>query len=269
MAWLYVPELAGSKPELTEQFGEACAQSLTWNGKPSPSRTWLGRWKREEWLRPLSGTISQPSTAARGVAEYLSSLQDIHANRFLRRASGGGWKTTGGFGMTCDGSSTRFDPSRVSSRTRRNMLNTASTSLFATWSHWASAWRRACSELRTSGSPTSGSGCSFWPTPTASRYGNCRGGAAGRVGPVRQSLDTIGAMWPTPTSRDAAASGAAGYSTASGRHSGVTLSDAAVKYRTGTYDRKTGPKTFLNPAFVEMLMGFAPGLTDYEPLETP
>lgn len=33
--------------------------------------------------------------------------------------------------------------------------------------------------------------------------------------------------WPTPTRQDAASSGAAGYSTASGRHSGTTLTDAA------------------------------------------
>lgn len=34
-------------------------------------------------------------------------------------------------------------------------------------------------------------------------------------------------MWPTATATDAKASGAAGYSTASGRHSGTTLTDAA------------------------------------------
>jgi hypothetical protein len=35
------------------------------------------------------------------------------------------------------------------------------------------------------------------------------------------------ASWPTPTRQDAASSGAAGYSTESGRHSGTTLTDAA------------------------------------------
>jgi len=35
--------------------------------------------------------------------------------------------------------------------------------------------------------------------------------------------------WPTPTWKDHAASGAAGYSTASGRHSGTTLTDATVR----------------------------------------
>jgi hypothetical protein len=36
-------------------------------------------------------------------------------------------------------------------------------------------------------------------TPAASTYGSNRGGSAGRVGPVRESLET---NWPTPQSRD-------------------------------------------------------------------
>jgi hypothetical protein len=138
---------------------------------------------------------------------------------------------------------------------------------------------------------TGESGCGSWPTATALAYGNCRGGAAGRVGPVRPSLegmarlwptaDTINrksgramtastdngrrsgggqssppgleqacelaagivprelpsldslppstrALWPTATRQDAAQSGAASYSTESGRHSGTTLTDAAA-----------------------------------------
>jgi len=36
-------------------------------------------------------------------------------------------------------------------------------------------------------------------------------------------------MWPTPTAGDSKASGSAGYSTDSGRHSGTTLTDATVR----------------------------------------
>lgn len=39
-------------------------------------------------------------------------------------------------------------------------------------------------------------------------------------------------MLPTPTAGDAKASGSAGYSTSSGRHSGVTLTDAVVRFPT-------------------------------------
>jgi hypothetical protein len=90
--------------------------------------------------------------------------------------------------------------------------------------------------------------------------------------------------WPTPTSKDHAQSGAAGYSTASGRHSGTTLTDATARdWPTATQrDWKDGacrdanvptngllgravPRTTgsrharLNPAWVEVLMGYPVG----------
>lgn len=43
---------------------------------------------------------------------------------------------------------------------------------------------------------------SLLPTPTAVRHGNNRGGAAGRVGPTRHSLDSVAALLPSPTARD-------------------------------------------------------------------
>lgn len=69
------------------------------------------------------------------------------------------------------------------------------------------------------------------PTPSAAKYGSNRGGAAGRVGRDRPSLTTMGSrgLLPTPTSTDCKASGAAAYSTESGRHAGVTLTDAVVR----------------------------------------
>lgn len=39
------------------------------------------------------------------------------------------------------------------------------------------------------------------PTPTASAYGNCRGGAAGRVGKLRPSLQSLGIQHPDDWSR--------------------------------------------------------------------
>ena len=63
--------------------------------------------------------------------------------------------------------------------------------------------------------------------------------------------------WPTPTATDAKASGAAGYSTASGRHSGTTLTDATVGPR-GPESRSTSGKSRarLNHRWVAQLLGF-------------
>jgi len=67
-------------------------------------------------------------------------------------------------------------------------------------------------------------------------------------------------MYPTPTVGDAKASGASGYSTDSGRHSGITLTDAICG------EAASGRSGKLNPSWVEWLMGWPIGWTDYEPL---
>lgn len=91
-------------------------------------------------------------------------------------------------------------------------------------------------------------------------------------------------LWPTTTASDARASGAAGYSTESGRHAGTTLTDAVngmwatpvardEKGPTGAgrTSRRKSPQVpdqagckgrqSLNPAWVEQLMGFPAGWT--------
>lgn len=65
-----------------------------------------------------------------------------------------------------------------------------------------------------------------WPTPRATDNRGPGESAKRDGGP---SLTTVAHNWPTPTATDAKASGAAGYSTDSGRHSGTTLTDAAVR----------------------------------------
>ena len=70
------------------------------------------------------------------------------------------------------------------------------------------------------------------PTPSAASYGSNQGGSAGRVGPVRHSLDSLASqsLLPTPTAGDARGSrnATAGhtYERAS-RQSGTTLSDVS------------------------------------------
>ncbi len=83
----------------------------------------------------------------------------------------------------------------------------------------------------------------MFPTPSAQTYGTNQGGGMGRVGPVRESLETMArnGRWPTPTAGDAKQSGAAAYSTESGRHAGTTLTDAIRMWPTpAARDWKSG-----------------------------
>ena len=63
--------------------------------------------------------------------------------------------------------------------------------------HWPDADLFECLPARW-GHPTFDEGSCWLPTPTASSYGSCRGGGAGRVGRWRPSLQTIFGGPPDP-----------------------------------------------------------------------
>lgn len=102
--------------------------------------------------------------------------------------------------------------------------------------------------LQTSGPPTCGNESSLWPTPTATQYGSNRGGAAGRTGPVRLSLDAEAKRWATPGARDDRGPAGSGY---------MTKGKAQLPNQVGD----TGK---LNAEWVEALQGFPIGWTDVD-----
>ena len=55
-------------------------QSLMWRSKPSQSRTWSQRWKKDGWLQLLSGRILRPSTGAHFAEKWTSSLEDFRVS---------------------------------------------------------------------------------------------------------------------------------------------------------------------------------------------
>ena len=59
-----------------EAFCQTCEKSLTWRGKDSLSRTWLQRWKRENWMQHLSSRTLSNSLTESFVDAWTSSLED-------------------------------------------------------------------------------------------------------------------------------------------------------------------------------------------------
>lgn len=123
----------------------------------------------------------------------------------------------------------------------------------------------------------------FYPTPTASDYGNNQGGGAGRVGEKRLSLSSMARqMWPTPKASDGSKGGpncvygdgqpqmpaaAARWATPKARdHKGRNTPKRHGRHSVSIDIQvaENGHHGFLNPAFVEAIMGYSLGWTALE-----
>jgi hypothetical protein len=233
------------------------------SGKPLLLHVSSRAWKRRPWRRLLSGTTLPRSTLRRGVASWIASLAARRARTSLspeRDADSMG---------SAPGSSSSTSASPWSARPRFSSGRTspvqlvlfppsASTSREGATAAFGPSFARV-TWTRHKSAPAS----SYWPTPSASddratgyvgMNGQWRPGLrrASQAWQAQCASDTTGPrsleahtrrtgsgrgpqlkdvvhLWPTATATDARASGAAGYSTASGRHSGTTLTDAAVR----------------------------------------
>jgi len=87
---------------------------------------------------------------------------------------------------------------------------------------------------------------SYLPTPTAQSYGTNKGGAAGRIGKERMSLNTMAArnMWPTPCARD--------WKDSPGQKFRENRDHSKLAMQ--VYSQDNGGQ--LNPRWVEWLMGY-------------
>lgn len=100
--------------------------------------------------------------------------------------------------------------------------------------------------------PTDGTDGGSLPTPSATSYGSNQGGGAGRVGPVRHSLESMARnnLWPTP-------------------HANCSTGAGQAPNKQGGENLQTAVGGSLNPTWVEWLMGFPLGYTDLWPSATP
>jgi hypothetical protein len=171
------------------------------------------------------------------------------------------------FGASTPDSFATYDPATSSWRTSQ-------LSLLEEWTGFSGTWPRAgmtrsgtASLLVPSAPLTGGTASGLLPTPSATPYGSNQGGGAGRVGPVRHSLQSMaskgllppGGMWRTPQTGEANGGGQDMNERAAQGHS-VYLRDQ-MKTVEGSGQ--------LNPTWVEWLMGFPSGWTDLGPSVTP
>lgn len=172
-------------------------------------RSWMLR--RVIWLAstactpsPASAAGRSPSSSQDGPAKSPSGRVRVRAPRSRKQEGVEASMTSAISGPSGSSSSTPAAlPSSSESRSRAP-TDSAGSILFTTTSkERATPSGRKIAALRSQGRRTSDSGSGSAP-----------------------SEETL-AGWPTTTTQDGASSGAMGYSTESGRHSGVTLTDAA------------------------------------------
>jgi len=282
MSWLCSRALVAAYSAATCSAGAPSAPS---NASPTP-QAYLPPDKMTAYSRPSrSGMTFAPLTDDLGAdvltwflaafpARTSASLETAQASRVSALDSGASsrasWAT--------------FDPATSSWKTAQRSLLEDSAESSVIWPRSGMTVGGRCWELPMLAHRT-GEIDSGWllPTPTASSYGSCQGGSAGRDGQVnRPSLQTMARQdrWPTPTVTGNNNRPGAGPKSGTGLNTAAKSwpTPIARDYRSGKASEATHAKNSrplseqvggsLSPTWVEWLMGWPLGWTDLKPLAT-
>lgn len=179
IVWLYIPHMRPYPASLSAQalgdWNSACMSQnpdielcVTSSGTCSPRPlSWPG-WRTRPWMTLLSGPTFDPSTLARGVERFLSSLPDIPASPSPIPVTAGEPTILVTSGRMCAGSPERLDHGGASSKTSKGTSPWEPPKSSETFAAWAIASRQACSRREKSAQGTSAADSSLWPTPTRS-----------------------------------------------------------------------------------------------------
>jgi hypothetical protein len=94
----------------SEEFSQMCERSLMLKSKPSPSPTWLRRWKRTKYIQHLCSRTLKNSHSESFVDALTSSLVDSPANLSVQQENGKRQKTQDTCSLTSLRGSESADP---------------------------------------------------------------------------------------------------------------------------------------------------------------
>lgn len=260
--WIHSPNLVSF---LAMEASHLVFDSQAWKQEPSATlRTNLtangsfsSASQTASWTTLPFGTTSQPSTGDRGVDTWILLLAVSRANRIVMQANVLERKIAAIFGPTPYGSYGMWNRDtsswKMSEVWLTGLTHTQRKSL-GSFPRQGTMQSGVCTPLPKQALPIKEIDGGALPTPSAIDYGTNQGGAQGRVGKIRPSLQTMAktGMWPTPTTRD----WRQGDSPADKNRHSPNLPTAI---------NEVGGK--LNPTWVEWLMGLSIGWTDLKPLE--
>ena len=264
---------------------------VTLSGTPTRRPlSWHG-WKRRTWIQRLYGTISQPSTADRGVAAWISSLLVSPASRSAPPANDADSTMNDGYGPISLESSETWDPDSSSWRTCPDLFGTDSRASSTTLPRSGSMRNGVCYQRQPLVPHINENASGSWPTATATdgeRRGviaagtqtslvhaaqlwptACARDAKGKPGQNGdyQSLTSAADAWPTPAASDQKRSTP---SPSQAERDTPGLGSGAGQWSTnGPHCQETpkpgpngSPRATLNPSFVEALMGLPAGWSE-------
>ena len=187
-----------------------------------------------------------------------------------------------GFGQKWQESSAKLDPNMCSLKIVQTSELEVSKPYLRTLPFWGLMLNGVVYQRRNAKRIINGIASGLLPTPSANNYGTNQGGAAGRTGKVRPSLDTMARknLWPTIKATDADRGGRGDLIQAvRGNenkhfktwptprvHDSKKMSPTEMDRKSPCLAALQSPGQ-LNPTWVEWLMGWPIGWTDLKPLE--
>lgn len=251
MAWIYLRESVGSQLLLENGSDQSPIAKVIAIARAS----YCPECNQVTLIGLQSGTMCELSKQ-RCSQQSTSSTAGFHARTLARQDMAAAWR---------ESEADYFSRSCVSSEKRGQrlfFLRTSQQSEPADLERSSQLWPKngmtvggRCYPLRKSELYTNEKDGSYLPTPTASTYGSNQGGAAGRTGKKRLSLETMAKknLWPTPCARDWKSESIA---------TGMRRNTPSLPTRVRTSTELTGQ---LNPMWVEGLMNYPIGWTEVRP----
>jgi len=251
---------------------EGLTLSLMWRGKHSRPDAWRKRWKRAAWIKRLFSRTFDHSRSGDFVDWWTSLVADSRVNHSQALDSEKEPKTLGTCGRQSseDSESAYLESLFSKTLTESFTPNPRDTTAFftmssATWRNWVTEQQRLGLVREKSGRPTGDDGGSFLEFATPTAKGN-------QLSPSMKKHPGCAALWPTSSARDW--KDTPGMSSVRPDRAGAArkadqLPRAVFNTQTDPDpNTKTSRRVYLNPAWVEALMGFPIGWTDLEHWET-
>ena len=267
--WLILPPTTSSQSvqasegltSLSQSQSETLAQSVTSRGKPKPQQSWRRAWKKDRYMKRLSGLTCPPSTANLGVEQWIASLVATRASQIQSPDHVLEPKMTASSSTNLFASSTKCGLAVSFAKTSQGTRTDSSQPLSQLSKGWATALRLEYSQRAKWGLPIDGKGYSSWPTIQARDW---KGKSGRSLKGEETDLPTKAETWPTPLASDD------GQKVTINSHQNSLIKQSHIFHTShqvqttqdGQKSSKNTPR--LNPLFVQWLMGWPIGWTNYE-----